>query len=64
MKLYILMPCSLTHWKVVQSLHQFDHGIIILKKSNGVRRNKNVKNIEYGIRVICAKNVYVFFMIS
>lgn len=33
-KLDILVPCYHTHRQVVQSLHQFDYGIIVLKKTS------------------------------
>lgn len=32
MKLYILMSCYQTHGQVVQSLHQFDYGIVVLRR--------------------------------
>lgn len=31
-KLDILMSCYQTHGQVVQSLHQFDYGIVVLRK--------------------------------
>lgn len=33
MKLDILVSCYQTHGQVVQSLHQFDYGVVVLKKT-------------------------------